>query len=360
MRRSGFTLIELLVVVGILLVLATTTVMLINTTLDSDRGRSASRILQSALAGARDRALYTSRSPQGARNVGVRLIVENPLGADGQPGVAGTDDDGDGLADNRTEVGTPGTDDEYWVTKLVYVEQIPPWDQGTAEVEIFDPAIWGNPTYQPYLVSKGYAQTDVRVLYGTGTNWRSLLTKGLLVDGSEVRLPNDPTGTVYTLDTYFVQRNVTDSIGREMLILTTPYSLAAGLLSSYSLRLEPAVAPNSEPIELPRNIVIDLWRSGLRDVLRTRVDRIDIMYTPRGQLAGPLQSMGFAHFAMRDMEDVSVERSLANAQREQFVVSVNGSTGNVVTGAVNQTDADQDGRADDPWSFVIAGEVAGQ
>jgi prepilin-type N-terminal cleavage/methylation domain-containing protein len=60
-NRAAFTLIELLVVIGILLALAATTLVVWNSTADSDRVRSAARQLQSALLGARDRAIFAQK-----------------------------------------------------------------------------------------------------------------------------------------------------------------------------------------------------------------------------------------------------------------------------------------------------------
>ncbi len=55
--RASFTLLELLVSLGIILILATLTMRLLNATLNSDRIRNAAREFQSFLAGARDRAV---------------------------------------------------------------------------------------------------------------------------------------------------------------------------------------------------------------------------------------------------------------------------------------------------------------
>ena len=68
--RSGFTLIELLVVVSIILTLATITLVSVNFSYSRDRVRAAGRQLQSFVAGARDRAIYSKEVR------GVRLILD--------------------------------------------------------------------------------------------------------------------------------------------------------------------------------------------------------------------------------------------------------------------------------------------
>src|SRR5688500_14039008 len=65
-NRQGFTLIELLVVIGILVVLTTLTVMLVNITQNEDRIRAGAAQVQSYLEGARDRAIHAGE-PRGVR-----------------------------------------------------------------------------------------------------------------------------------------------------------------------------------------------------------------------------------------------------------------------------------------------------
>ncbi|MFN5533714.1 MAG: Tfp pilus assembly protein FimT/FimU, partial [Planctomycetaceae bacterium] len=68
-RREGFTLVELLVVMGILVLLASVTLMAFNSNRGGDRIRSAARSAQSAFLSARDRAMQ-------AKDLrGIRLIV---------------------------------------------------------------------------------------------------------------------------------------------------------------------------------------------------------------------------------------------------------------------------------------------
>ncbi|MFM8219249.1 MAG: Tfp pilus assembly protein FimT/FimU, partial [Planctomycetaceae bacterium] len=70
-RREGFTLVELLVVMGILVLLASVTLMAFNSNRGGDRIRSAARSAQSAFLSARDRAMQ-------AKDLrGIRLIVNS-------------------------------------------------------------------------------------------------------------------------------------------------------------------------------------------------------------------------------------------------------------------------------------------
>src|SRR5262245_37414110 len=73
--RSGFTLIEVLVVISILLILATL-VWAVFKRSNTDKMRSAARIAQSALLGAKDRALH-AKEPRGIRLT--RDLTDNTL-----------------------------------------------------------------------------------------------------------------------------------------------------------------------------------------------------------------------------------------------------------------------------------------
>lgn len=329
-RQAGFTLIELLMVVGILLVIATATLLLINTAFDADRGASGSRILQSALAGARDRAIHSTKSPLGARNMGIRFLIANQ---------------------------TEGT-----VLTLQRVEETQPWSTGSLVIDDLDPSLythpisvqrkWGPPP--PGATPDEAKEYRIpQVAYGTGTNWRNLFTRRQLPAITEIDLP---LGS-YVVDTVFVFNDVRFN-GMEMLVLTVDYTTTVPTtpIDDYKLHLDPAVAPNQEGIPLPRNIAIDTRRSGLPAELVSQIslyDRFDIMYSPTGTIADSLQSQGFVHLLLRDTEDIYMQRSISEAQREQFLVTVFCATGNVDTFGVKTDDTDGDGRADDPFSFAL-------
>ena len=77
--RSGFTLIELLIALTIFLILATVTIGAVQAFRSADEVSGSARQVQSYISGARDRAIYTTRSSEGPRPRGVRLLVNRDL-----------------------------------------------------------------------------------------------------------------------------------------------------------------------------------------------------------------------------------------------------------------------------------------
>ena len=81
-RRGGFTLIEILIVVGIFLVLSAATLAAVSGFRSGDLIPGSARQVQSFVAGARDRAIYTNRTDAGPRPRGVRFLLDPNLTAD--------------------------------------------------------------------------------------------------------------------------------------------------------------------------------------------------------------------------------------------------------------------------------------
>ena len=144
-RRSGFTMIELLVSVSIIVILAGLTIAVVSNTMNSDRIRSSARGVQSALAGARDRALRAGRNhdpadPNPLR--GLRFIVNDPPIATG--------------------INT--------VSSMVYVRSLPPWTEGVPQV-FYD-----------------VTDTHPNVVRGDGsTKWYGYWTQGLITTASRIQ-----------------------------------------------------------------------------------------------------------------------------------------------------------------------------
>lgn len=302
--HAGFTLVELLVVISILAILAVITVSSINLALSSDRTRGASRQVQSYLSGARDRAIY-AKEPRG-----VRFLLD---------------------ADNPTAV-----------TSMVYIAPSPYWIQGVIRMERID-----NPP-------DGTADSpNVMHVRGAGVDWSFLKARGQLVNGARIRIPGDENGTWYNID---VDNSILTS-SDQILRLTTPYrdpgtsdpnevvAFAPGSgPSTYQLELPPVVLSGEEPTLLPSGTAIDLdrsylpasWRSSIisngpdgqpgragvddnssggaddlserlwpgSDDYRLYSSHLDLMFSPRGYVAGREAGNGKIHFVIDTLENI--------------------------------------------------------
>jgi prepilin-type N-terminal cleavage/methylation domain-containing protein len=315
--RRGFTLIELMVVIGIVLLIAVMTASAINLTVNGDKVRAASRQVQSYLAGARDRAIY-SKSPRG-----VRFLLDP--------------------TNNRT------------VSSMVYIAPTDDWTQGSIDVEWFNGQV---------IAVRGF---DNFSAINNPTGWLNLYQQGLLRNGLRIRIPNDNTGEWYTIDTS--QMAITSPDGSDgpnppVLLLTTAFGKTptitnAGNLtpafqqgqgpSTYLLELPPSVLPNQEPVLLPKGAVIHLdrcsspttsleqpsspppawwvradklpsaWkRASTADPLSIWVtpdpsgfdytSQMDVMFSPRGVVIGPAAQSGIIHFYIADQKDADLDR----------------------------------------------------
>ena len=359
-RITGFTLIELLIVVALLMVLTTLTLAIFNSTGESDRIRSSARQLQSALLGARDRAIR-AKAPRG-----LRLMID------------------------------PAT---LTITNMVYLGVPEIWRQGTIQV--------GRADFSPADQSSDSGSV-VNIVRGWGTDWQLLYQQGLLVDGSRIKLPADATGSWYTVNTEFLKNIPAVASGDmnppdDILVLTAttfrtqatypaplvaafdplpPNSLQQG---NYLLELEPAVLPGQEPLKLSSGIVIDAARSKLPTTLVG--NNLDIMFSPRGLVAsGPVLASGLVHFYLCTQEDAELNRGVMgtpsindpalNGPRnaadlqsgEKLLLTLFPQTGNVATFPVDGTDmvnnitgaAPKDLLADDPFRNAKLGGTAGR
>ncbi len=266
--RGGFTLVELLVVMSILLILLAMTAATVNFTLDAERLGAAARQVQSALEGARDRAIYAGE-PRG-----LRLLLNPDVTSGGFP---------------------------FTVGSMVYIGAPELYSQGTIELRRPDS-----------LAPTGVADSpDITVVHGTNTDWDTLYRRGVLATGARIRIPAGPSGSWYTVTTD----------GSNELGLTTPFrarvtptevnqvvafAYASGP-TTYELELPPAVLPNQEPILLPQGIVIDLPRSETPGVWGNATSgytsRMDILFSPRGTVIGTPAASGVIHLALADVTD---------------------------------------------------------
>jgi len=367
---SGFTLVELLVVIGIILIVAAMTLSAVNLTVSGDRIRGAARQVQSYLEGARSRAVYGGNVKADGLNYqcGVRLI--------------------------------PDANNPALITSMIYVESQPNETQGVISIGRRD----GGQDYSSNPPD-GYADApDVRVLRGYGTRWVSFYNAGLISNGLRIKIPNDIFGKYYKINAS--ELGVYPGFGPEILLLTSdyqttsiPFQLGSGMYMpsegadgvrgttanddnlgmvndpyewqwpgsddltdvlafnntfTYSLELAPAPMPNQEPRLLGRGVVLDTTLSKGVNYLIATPQRMDIMFSPRGTVAGPLAASGIISLVVSDIEDSLKNISLTDVsnKRERFIVSMTPQTGKTNVHPVYI------GTPSDPYRYSETGEVA--
>lgn len=311
--RAGFTLVELLVVITIMLIIVSMTVAAFNFASESDRVSAEAGRIQSFMAGARDRAIYSDEMR------GVRLFVEPaPPGSPGGPS-----------AFSRT------------VTSLAYIAPGGTWSSPEHSSGIDLLRIDGNILNQSPK-SAGLAGIDadgdfedaadllVKVRGANNPGWWNLKRRGWLVDGLKMRIPAGPTGNWYTINTGLIDTSAAPT-DLQYLILDVPYAdegnkgqevAWSGL--TYEIELPARVLPQ-EPVLLADGVVIDLDGSSVPNSWRPPPPGfagnglysgyMDIWFSPRGNLIGAAAAKGLLHFYVCDAED-------SLYLKEQFVSSI--------------------------------------
>jgi prepilin-type N-terminal cleavage/methylation domain-containing protein len=242
-NRSAFTLLELLISLGIILILATLTMRLLNATLNSDRIRSGSRELQSFLAGARDRALFAGQ-PRG-----VRLIPD-------------------------------------------------PFDPSTCHsfVYIGAPSTFTDGLQVTITTAAGVSTISGASIAGA---WNSLVQRGLLTDGAPITLG----GTQYTMSRTVVgppatwvltTNNYTGTTGTSI-----PYALQ--LLPSVLPGEAPRTLPSNIVIDLDNSVLPSTWGSP-----GAYAGSLDVLFGPNGTVMGTVAASGRIHFVLSEYVDASV------------------------------------------------------
>lgn len=334
-HRSGFTLVELLIVVSILILLTTMTVMSINFSYSRDRVRAAGRQLQSFIAGARDRAIYSKEVR------GVRLI----------------------LAPNSNHV----------VVAMQYIGSPDVLSQGSVTF----PGLTGDTIVIP--------------------NGMTLQRAGLLNIGSQIEIPKD-SGSYFTVASRAVAFPAGSNSPDGQVVLDRAPAKFSGQnsQSNYALRLRPTILANSEPVQLPAGVAIDLdgskvpaaWRPVDTNSTRSYSLAMDILFNPRGNVVGDAAANGFLHFLIADVGDIEQWRNITGrvqkvsptstewappvvpangatpppiVKRDQVIVSVNGRTGNVGVYHVNTNPVvslASGSAAGDPFKYAEIGHVS--
>ncbi|MBM82054.1 MAG: hypothetical protein CMJ78_15900 [Planctomycetaceae bacterium] len=324
--RRGFTLVEMLVAITILVILVTITVTTVNVSMDADRIRSGARQIQSYLEGARDRAIY-AKQPRG-----VRLLLDAYNEDTNLNGVLDTGEDANGN-------GVLDTPDTTTASSMVFIG--PP---ANIEGELFlSPS--GRAVYQNIL------HDDIE--------WQFYTARRLLKRGTRIQIPKD-TGYWYrvvALHTEDFNNNGnldagedldlsgvldTNNLDYQTLVLARPHLDRRGNLKlafvyddlevqvppqmptledpiPYRMELEPAVLPNQEPVLLPSGIVIDLDFGQYPPAWSAVGSKLDILFSQRGTVTGPVASTGLIHFLLADSQD-----TLRNLPSTNFDADANG------------------------------------
>jgi len=383
--RAGFTLVELLVVIGILVLLASFTLVAFNANRGGDRIRSASRTAQSAFLSARDRAIQSKDLR------GLRLIVNSndkictgfqyirPLPA---------------LSDRVTTLDS---------SSLVLVVGLT--SQSGALVAPLTPPNSKWLTYQ----DRGFFGPNVaRVrIPGTSTgNWfrakystNAQTSQNVFVKQSTLKIGNNS----FDVESIFFEGNLDaealreDVYNRRTRVDSVPATLDGQMVdffiadgqTTFDLVFGNETLPMTEPINLPSGVVIDTQFSevpgykAIANVSNAGVEAdsqttlYDFLFTPRGSIEGSVGARGAMYFLISDLEDalavdpndptLPLDPIHPKNKGEKLVLAIFPSSGNVQIFPIDPTDVRNnntpsdntpDGRADDLFRFARLASAA--
>jgi prepilin-type N-terminal cleavage/methylation domain-containing protein len=337
--NRGFTLVELLVVVGILLALTGIALAIFNTGKSSDRMRSAARIAQSAFLGAKDRALH-------AKDLrGIRLTRDQTNG--------------------------------NLINGFAYMQAMPVQTTGNLTG---GPIVGNFEVQRPDMVNA----TQIQITGTIANTWNSQDSRGIWPIPPAypmIRIPSG-TGQWYALlknsnfPPYWCQYSTPSGVPTLLLKLQTPYMGGKPPVAptydaidtfdvpqaSCDLRLGNDLLPFHQPISLPSGCVIDLQYSSPNvQALAGGVPavapytNIDIMFSPRGMIAGQLQAQGPLHFCIRELGDATANLAptAPNVRGDCLILTVFPQTGLVQTFAADLVSGNL-------FSYAQSGQTAGQ
>ena len=284
--RKGFTLVELLVAMAIFLVLSFITIGALKLGLTGENIRSAGRLIQSKVEGARDRAIYRKHP------VGVRLLVDgaNPSTVRSLVYVESVGEDKN---DSYSVEIVPGTVETVHVdARLTQLDLGAPL--GPVPVVLHD------------IRRNGEANVEV------GSRWAALYDRGLIGPGSVIKAGDrlepmtihpdgfDPIqGFVASESVAGVDWNGDGDQFDEAVRVISDHGATNSNIMQYVLTLGNDVMADEEPLELPNGTCIYLVES-LFPTIQSR-NRLDLMFSPQGQCIQP--DSGLVHLYLCDVAD---------------------------------------------------------
>ncbi|MGQ0636254.1 MAG: pilus assembly FimT family protein [Planctomycetaceae bacterium] len=329
-----------MVVIAILLALTAFVVIALNASTGGDRLRSAARTAQSAFLGAKDRALHAKERR------GIRLLRD----------------------------ATDGT----LVNGFVYLQPIESLRYGLP----IGPA---SPAIEILNIDTDFDSIPdaPRRVQGYGVDWDLLAQQGAFPFPPRIKVPATSNGQWYTFTNVTLvnpaaPRQVTLDLTTNYLSPTfappAPVALpTTDPNATCEIELAFEMLPHHAPIALPSGVVIDLdWSSPTVQSAFPLVPapvNIDIIYGPRGMMAGAASALGPLYFLLNDIQDATQNLNpIDPANRgEKLVLTVFPQTGHVQTYPIDPTDARDnatgapgaDGLADDLFRFAKLGSRSG-
>jgi prepilin-type N-terminal cleavage/methylation domain-containing protein len=326
-RRAGFTLIELLVVIGIILVLATLAIFIAPRLSDDERITRSSDQLQGWFMIQKNRA-HRDQIPRG-----IRLV--------------------------------PDPEHPNFVTHLYYIEQPEDWKGGT--IQIPSPFAPGDPPLPPPLLPGSLATCFVAN--------KDLLNEGIVTPGDNLLLDSYETVPLNSHRIYqveFLPQNGNRPAGTRLVFgaqdnsVPSSYRPVAGPIgpgeANFRIVRQPRVMVGEQPLQLPREAVIDLANNfgfpalttdGANTVLPG--GSLDILFGSRGQVIGANAIGGKIILRLRG---VGADWNMPSDQGDQILIVIHTRTGMVTTHPVNISPPfGMPGH--DPYMFVRDGKASG-
>lgn len=320
--RSGFTLLELLVVIGVILVLATLALFIAPRLNDDQRIVRGSDLIQGWMLIQKQRA-HRDQVPRG-----IRLV--------------------------------PNADNPRFVSEMHYIEQPEDWKGGSLQVP--SPFVPGDPPIPlgaPPLATAFIANKD-------------LVNEGVVSAGDYLVLDSYetvPLNSHRIFQAQYLPANGSRPAGTRFILGAadgTAFRPVAGPIgpgeTNFRIVRQPRVMVGEQPLQLPRECVIDLAGNMTFPPLTTDGGNtwlpgqsLDIIFGSRGQVIGDNAIGGKIILRMRG---VGADGMRPSNQGDQLLITIHTRTGLITSHPVN-LDPPFGSPGHDPYRFVRDGKTSG-